>query len=192
MTTYLGKSCSFGLPRVPFVNCRQFMYLVISFLVFRAGYGIWLYQFLIIFYLFTLEVLAEQVWKIDERKYGKRNFRSLAVKAEQKRGSVTSHLWKSGQRWNAEVELPIFGSPGRTSLEEERDLSKPFGSKDRAELRKRSFRPLKVLAEQSWCAEAELHIVGSQGRTEVRKRNFTSYEELAEQKCGTDFMSHHW
>ena len=31
MTTYLGKSCSFCLPRVPFVNCRQFMYLVISF-----------------------------------------------------------------------------------------------------------------------------------------------------------------
>ena len=30
MTTYLGKSCSFGFPRVPFVNCRQFMYLVIS------------------------------------------------------------------------------------------------------------------------------------------------------------------
>ena len=30
MTTYLGKSCSFGLPRVPFVNCRQFMYLDIS------------------------------------------------------------------------------------------------------------------------------------------------------------------
>ena len=33
MTTYLGKSCSFGLPRVPFVNCGQFMYLVISLLV---------------------------------------------------------------------------------------------------------------------------------------------------------------
>ena len=30
MTTYLGKSCSFGFPRVPFVDCRQFMYLVIS------------------------------------------------------------------------------------------------------------------------------------------------------------------
>ena len=28
MTTYLGKSCSFCLPRVPFVDCRQFMYLV--------------------------------------------------------------------------------------------------------------------------------------------------------------------
>ena len=34
------KSCSFCLPRVPFVNCRQFMYLVISLLVLRAGYGI--------------------------------------------------------------------------------------------------------------------------------------------------------
>ena len=54
MTTYLGKSCSFCLPRVPFVNCRQFMYLVISLLVLRAGYGMWLYQFLIIAYLFTL------------------------------------------------------------------------------------------------------------------------------------------
>ena len=54
MTTYLGKSCSFCLPRVPFVNCRQFMYLVISLLVLRAGYGIWLYQFLIIAYIFTL------------------------------------------------------------------------------------------------------------------------------------------
>ena len=56
MTTYLGKSCSFCLPRVPFVNCRQFMYLVISLLVLRAGYGIWLYQFLIIAYLFTSHI----------------------------------------------------------------------------------------------------------------------------------------
>ena len=54
MTTYLGKSCSFGFPRVPFVNCRQFMYLVISLLVLRAGCGIRLYQFLIIAYRFTL------------------------------------------------------------------------------------------------------------------------------------------
>ena len=43
----LGKSCSFGLPRVPFVNCCQFMYLVISLLVLRAGCGSWLYRFLI-------------------------------------------------------------------------------------------------------------------------------------------------
>ena len=30
MTTCLGKSYSFVLPRVPFVNCCQFMYLVMS------------------------------------------------------------------------------------------------------------------------------------------------------------------
>ena len=53
MTTCLGKSCSFGLPRVPFVNCCRFMYLVISLLVLRAGCGIWLYQFLIIACRFT-------------------------------------------------------------------------------------------------------------------------------------------
>ena len=27
MTTCLGKSCSFGLPHLPFVNCCQFMFL---------------------------------------------------------------------------------------------------------------------------------------------------------------------
>ena len=69
MTTYLGKSCSFCLPRVPFVNCRQFMYLVISLLVLRAGYGIWLYQFLIIAYLFTLHnILWLEVPKLRIRK----------------------------------------------------------------------------------------------------------------------------
>ena len=36
MTTYLGKSCSFGLPRVPFVNCGQFMYLVMSLFGFEG------------------------------------------------------------------------------------------------------------------------------------------------------------
>ena len=35
------KSCWFGLPRVPFVNCCQFMYSVVSLLVLRAGCGIW-------------------------------------------------------------------------------------------------------------------------------------------------------
>ena len=70
MTTYLGKSCSFGLPRVPFVNCRRFMYLVISLLVYRAGCGIWLYQFLIIAYLFTLRghsaflICKKSLWQI--------------------------------------------------------------------------------------------------------------------------------
>ena len=36
MTTYLGKSCLFCLPRVPFENCRQFMYLVISLFGFEG------------------------------------------------------------------------------------------------------------------------------------------------------------
>ena len=72
MTTYLGKSCSFCLPRVPFVNCRQFMYLVISLLVLRAGYGIWLYQFLIIAYLFILD-------ENDEFYLGLSNARSYNV-----------------------------------------------------------------------------------------------------------------
>ena len=40
MTNCLGKSCSFGLLRVPFVNCCQFMYLVISLWILRAGCGV--------------------------------------------------------------------------------------------------------------------------------------------------------
>ena len=60
MTTFLGKSCSFCLPRVPFVSCRRFVCLVISLLVLRAGYGIWLYQFLMIAYLFTLQTTSTQ------------------------------------------------------------------------------------------------------------------------------------
>ena len=67
---------------------------------------------------------------MTERKYGKRNFKSLAVKAEQKCESVTSYLWKSRQRGNAEVDISISGSPGRTSAdaEKERDLSKSWPS----------------------------------------------------------------
>ena len=61
MTIYLGKSCSFGLPRVPFVNYCQFMYLVISLLVLRAGYGIRLYHFPISAYLFTLHTRVTSV-----------------------------------------------------------------------------------------------------------------------------------
>ena len=82
----------------------------------------------------------------------------------------------------------IFRSPDRAEVRKAELLI--FGNKHRTELRKQSFRHLKVLAKQSWSAEAELHIIGSQGGTEARKQNFTSYEELAEQKCGTD-VSHH-
>ena len=31
MTTCLGKSCSFGLPRVPFVNCCQYVFSCFPF-----------------------------------------------------------------------------------------------------------------------------------------------------------------
>ena len=50
----LRGGCSFGLLRVPFVGCRRFVCSVVSLLVLRAGCGIWLYQFLIIAYHFTL------------------------------------------------------------------------------------------------------------------------------------------
>ena len=36
MTTCLGKSCSFGLLRVPFLNCCQFLYLVVSLFGFEG------------------------------------------------------------------------------------------------------------------------------------------------------------
>ena len=39
MATYLGKSCSFGLLCVPFVNCSPLMYLFLSLLVSRAVLG---------------------------------------------------------------------------------------------------------------------------------------------------------
>ena len=57
------------------------------------------------------------------------------------------------------MDLSIFGSPGRTSVEDERDLSSP----GRAEVRK-----------------AELQIFDSQGSAEVRKRNFTSLKVPAD------------
>ena len=82
----------------------------------------------------------------------KRNFRSLEVPAEMK------------------CCLSIFESPGRTSVEDERDLSSP----GRAEVR-----------------TAELHIFASQGRAEVRKRNFTSLKVPAEMKCGSG-LTHTW
>ena len=45
------------------------MYLVISLLVLRAGYGIWLYQFLIIAYLFTLlqTCLRVSLWLVQNK-----------------------------------------------------------------------------------------------------------------------------
>ena len=91
MTTYLGKSCSFGLPRVPFVNCRQFMYLVISLLVLRAGCGIWLYQFLIIAYLFTLLSLMRAYIFISILAINRRMSYALAMNMDNTDTDIT---WK--------------------------------------------------------------------------------------------------
>ena len=105
MTTYLGKSCSFCLPRVPFVNCRQFMYLVISLLVLRTGYGIWLYQFLIIAYLFyfapsankTLVMTVEyhmdrvkRIWYLSHMRAAKVQA-SLRIRAVSPEPSLLAH-----------------------------------------------------------------------------------------------------
>ena len=90
MTTCLGESCSFGLPRVPFVNCGQFMYLVIFLLVLRAGCGIWLYQFLIIAYLFTF-----------------RNFWSNSSTAGQCRFSFLESLRRIFHTQNVKINLRL-------------------------------------------------------------------------------------
>ena len=82
----------------------------------------------------SLEVLAEQVRKAELQIFAsqaqEQNFTYLAVKAERKCGSGTSHFWQSIQNESAEVELQIFGSQGR------------------AEMRKRNIRSLAVKAEQ--------------------------------------------
>ena len=92
MTTYLGKSCSFGLKRVHFVNWRRFMYLVISLLVYRAGCGIWLYQFLIIAYLFTFGMSRPGIEPVTSRS------------PRAARGDI-HHIWQVSAR---QKEISIF------------------------------------------------------------------------------------
>ena len=71
-----GKSCSFGLPRLPFVNCCQFMYLVISLLVLRAGCGIWftisswsLLSFLLYYGAFHVESCLDLCFRVFQSFY---------------------------------------------------------------------------------------------------------------------------
>ena len=72
--------------------------------------------------------------------------------------------------------LPILGSPGRTNVEDERDLSKtwPSGSTE-------SGTSDLWQSRQSRSVEAELHIFGSPGMYEMRKWTYTYLEVLAEQ-----------
>ena len=107
----------------------------------------------------SLEVLAEQVRKAELQIFAsqgraearEQNFTYLAVKAERKCGSETSHflavnaerkcgrgtsdLWQSRQSGNAEAEHKVFGSQGR------------------AEVWKRNFRSLAVKTERK-CSQA--------------------------------------
>ena len=62
MTTYLGKSCSFGILCVSFVNLNQFECVFLSLLVVRVGCGLWLYKFMIIAFLFTLKKNIHSVY----------------------------------------------------------------------------------------------------------------------------------
>ena len=107
----------------------------------------------------SLEVLAEQVRKAELQIFAsqgraearEQNFTYLAVKAERKCGSETSHflavnaerkcgcgtsdIWQSRQSGNAEAEHQVFGSQGR------------------AEVWKRNFRSLAVKTERK-CSQA--------------------------------------
>ena len=86
----------------------------------------------------SLEVLAEQVRKAELQIFASKgiaegreqNFTYLAVKAERKCRSGTSHFWQSMQNESADVELQVFASQGI------------------AEMRKRNIRSLAVKAEQ--------------------------------------------
>ena len=71
MTTYLGKSCSFCLPQVPFVNCRQFMYLVISLFGFEGRIWDLIYRFLISAYLFTLQEMRTGIKSWTGSNFGR-------------------------------------------------------------------------------------------------------------------------
>ena len=72
--------------------------------------------------------------------------------------------------------LSIFGSSGRTSVEDERDLLKswPSGSTE-------SGTSDLWQSRQSRSAEAEFHIFGSPGRGEMRKWTYPHLEVLVEQ-----------
>ena len=124
MTTCLGNSCSFDLPRVPFVNCCQFMKLVISLLVLRVGYGIWLYQFLIIAYLFTL-VTPDITW--DDYRTFRNKTRQLIRHAERKYFSETVDnckdtevLWRHLRTVTTGPKLSINNLPAERVINNER------------------------------------------------------------------------
>ena len=139
----------------------------------------------------SLEVLAEQVRKAELQIFAsqgraevrKQNITYLAVKAERKCGSGTSHIWQSMQNESADVELQIFGSKDRAEAE-----LQFCGSQGRAEVQKRNIRSLAIKAEQkcglgisdrypsrqSRSAEAALQLFDGPVKLDVRKQILTS------------------
>ena len=87
----------------------------------------------------SLEVLVEQVRKAELQIFAsqgraevrEQNFTYLAVKAERKCGSGTSHFWQSRQSGNAEAEHQVWQSRKSRSVEAELQI---FSRQDRAEV----------------------------------------------------------
>ena len=122
---------------------------------------------------------VEDVWDLSSpgrAEVRKAELQIFGSEGSAKCGSATSQLSKSGERWIAEVDLPILGSPGRTSVKDERDLSKSWRSGSTESGTSDLWQ-----SRQSRSAEAELHIFGSPGSDEMRKWTYPYLEVLVEQ-----------
>ena len=136
---------------------------------------------------------TSQLWKSWQYKCGKRNFRSLQVKAERKCGSRTSHIWQSMQSRSAEAELHILDSQCRMkvrtwnfrslAVKTERKRNFSVGSQGRAEVRKRNIRFWQ--SRQSRSVEVEFQIFSRQDRAEVRKQHCRSLTVQSSWTCGS-------
>ena len=137
---------------------------------------------------------TSHLWKSWQNKCGKRNFRSLPVKAERECGSRTLPIWQSRQSGSAEAELHIFGSQCRTKVR-----TWNFRSLAVKAERKRNFISLAVKAErkcgsgtsglrqsrQSRSVETEFQTFSRQDRAEVRKQHCRSLTVQSSWTCGS-------
>ena len=129
---------------------------------------------------------------------------TLAVKAERKCESRTSHIWKSRHNGSAEAELPTFRSSSRVDVWERNFWSLAVKAERKSGIGTSELR----YSRQSGSAEVELQIFGSDsrlsisleeeiniferiGRVEVWKWNSTSLAVKAKLKCGSR-TSDHW
>ena len=83
---------------------RDFMYLVMSLLVLRAGCGIWLYQFLIIAYLFTLDQ-CQKVETCLRKNNSKKAYQLVKDLTTEKQGKTTTIQDKSRKCLTKENEI---------------------------------------------------------------------------------------